>query len=87
MYELGRVYIWQNQFGEMAHLNDTETTVLTRPLAVNTDGGRRIVAQVTDSPAPPGMYTMAEPGDLRPKNPPSGERKINDMFRLTEFNN
>lgn len=91
MYELGPVYIWQNQVGHMAYLNGQETTVRTRPIRCRTTCGRWIVAQVTSSHAPdPRFFVVAVRGDLRPKNPPSGERKILDLFsknRLREFNN
>lgn len=31
MYEIGRVYIWQNVEGKFAHYNGKETTVLGPP--------------------------------------------------------
>ncbi len=85
-YEIGKVYIWQNQVGEMAHLNGTECTV--------TDGvsmhwclisRRWIAGQCTDSPCERGRTYVAEAGDLRPKDPPTGERSILDLFKLPEL--
>lgn len=86
MYEIGRVYIWQNQTHETAHLNGQETTVLSGPATYRTTSGKLIVAQMTDTYPDIGAGVVAAPGDLRPKDRPPGELKIFDMFRLTEFN-
>lgn len=84
MYEIGKVYIWQNCTGLYAHLNGTETTVTGAP-----SSGFDVVTntpthwgQETDTPAffPGASFIWAERGDLRPKNPPPGEQLINEMF-------
>lgn len=83
MYEIGKVYIWQNLVGPMQHLNGTECTVLGPPMLFPglTPG------QLTDTLArdDPTLSIYAERGDLRPKNPPLGERSIMDRFKLPEL--
>lgn len=81
MYEIGKIYIWQNQVGQYAHYNGTECTPV-EPASwwrVN-DDGRMLWAQLVD--CYDGYPMCAERGDLRPKNPPPGERSINDLFKL-----
>lgn len=87
MYEIGRVYIWQNQSGVLAHLNGTETTVVG-PVETHLDliTGKRLQGQATDSTCPrDSNFYFAEAGDLRPKNPPAGERSVLDLFKLPEL--
>lgn len=86
MYEIGRVYIWQNQVGEWAYVNGSETTVLG-PVEEyrGKDSGMLYKGQRVDSPMLLPWHTYAQPGDLRPKNPPPGERKINELFRAPEL--
>lgn len=80
-YKLGQTYIWQNQVGKMAYLNGTECTVLEPP-KVHWCGIKRrdVSGQLVDTPADVG-YFFAEPGDLRPKDPPKGERTVFDLFK------
>lgn len=84
MYEIGRVYVWQNQVGPFACLNGKETTVIG-PLESHWQYPTRI-GQRTDTldPTAPGVL-HAEHGDLRPKNDPKGERGIMDLFKLPEL--
>ena len=78
MYEIGRVYIWQNQ--TRFAINGTECTVLSKPIYfLDDDTGRLEIGQETDTWID-GLQIMAEPGDLRPKSPPSGEQSIRDLF-------
>lgn len=83
MYEIGRVYIWQNQVAGYARINGQETTVTGSAREVRGVDGRVFVGQRTDTPGV--FYTkgfiFAERGDLRPKNPPSGEKSISDLFK------
>jgi hypothetical protein len=85
MYEVDRIYIWQNQVGEFAYLNGRETTVVG-PMTIFQYRGRetRAAGWPTDTPVPNGSvseYIFAGPRDLRRKDPPSGERSILAMFR------
>lgn len=81
MYEIGRVYVWQN-LKSGAHLNGTECVVLgpvRRLRCPNT--GDIWMGQETDTIDPlDGQVVYAEKGKLRPKNPPTGEQKIRSMF-------
>lgn len=80
MYEIGRVYVWQNLV-DAPHMNGVEC-VVTGPLKEwNCAGGGIFMCQETDSIDPhDGEGMLAQPGDLRPKNPPTGEQKIRSMF-------
>lgn len=86
-YEIGVVYVWQNQVGEYSHLNGRETMV-TGPATDAYDAQwRRFRAWPTDTPPvnqrPPGRIDwiqFAEAGDLRRKQPPTGEESILRMF-------
>lgn len=82
MYEIGRVYIWQNQVGVMGHINGTECTLTGSSMRYRSvlDGQWRD-GWPTDTLAPPGLTAFAEPGDLRPRDTPSGERRVLDLFR------
>lgn len=80
MYEIGKVYIWQNQVGELAYINETECTVLGPPLEFLMNDGRLLIGQITDTECTVNGGIFAERGDLRPKNPPPGEQLINEMF-------
>lgn len=89
MYEIGKVYIWQNQIGSMVYLNGTECSVVARPQRVWCVINKlHAWGQQTDSPCPnEGNYYFAEPGDLRPKDPPptTGERSVMDLFRVPKL--
>lgn len=85
-YEVGKVYIWQNQVKTMAFLNGTECVILGNMDShwCEIAGGPRW-GQETDSMDPSDeCYYFAEQGDLRPKNPPPGEQSITNLFKLTE---
>lgn len=88
MYEIGRVYIWQNMPRSWAVLNGQETTVMKKPEATFTSSGGLVTAQMTDTPVPfPGYsakYMAAKPGQLRPKEYPPGERKVRELFNPTK---
>ena len=89
MYEVNKVYIWYNQVGEFAYLNGVECTV-TGPF-------ERFTSAMTNTPEwgwptdtagyPPwdNRVTYAEAGDLREKNPPTGEQSIKNLFKLPEL--
>ena len=81
MYQCGITYIWQNQTGRHAHLNGQETQVTSEYRTFSGIGflGTR-KGWATETPTPYGGFVLAEPGDLRPKNPPSGERKALELF-------
>lgn len=88
MYEINKVYIWQNQVGQYAALNGTETTVVDGPfLPSNENNNKKDNWWETDS-LPPGCtdlnldYMIAFPGDLRLKEPPKGQALILNMFKL-----
>jgi hypothetical protein len=88
-YEVGRVYIWQNQVGDLAHYNGTECTITGPERTFNElYTGLPEKGWPTDTPPPaycaPGTTFYALPGDLRPKNPPPGEQSVLDMFKQTE---
>ena len=89
MYEKGKVYIWQNQVGEHAFLNGTETTIIEGPYYdILFENGYRGISWKTDSkPAQegPGVSMHAFPGDLRLKEPPPGQAKIFEMFKLPQL--
>lgn len=83
MYEIGRVYVWQNRTGDAARLNGQETIVIDRArITKDRITGRIALTQMTDTPSVTnlGGYVSAEHGELRPKNPPPGEQKIRSMF-------
>jgi hypothetical protein len=84
MYEVGRVHIWQNQVGDWAYLNGTETTVTGPPKWYWNLDGKKVLVQSTDTESPiRGHMIGAFPGDLRPRDTPSGERQVFDMFKRT----
>lgn len=89
-YEIGKVYIWQNQVGDMAHLNGLECTVLG-PIERYFDDLSKTwhMGQKTDLSGHDDISGdfdwYADQGDLRPKSPPTGEREIMDMFKETEM--
>jgi hypothetical protein len=91
MYEVGKVYIWQNQVGECAALNGTETTVLEGPFVwITTVTQARQTGWLTDSYLPgeekndPNQM-VAFFGDLRLKDPPNGEKIIMELFKQPEM--
>lgn len=81
MYEIGKVYIWQN-LAKGAHLNGTECTVVGPVKKLLCPVNNEIwMGQETDTVDPrDGKIVYAEAGKLRPKNPPTGEQKIRSMF-------
>ena len=79
MYEVGKVYVLQNCTGMDACLNGTETTVIGPPESYFSAVEDYRFGWPTDSTNAYGPV-MAFPGDLRPKNPPSGEQLIRTMF-------
>jgi hypothetical protein len=85
MYEIGKVYVWRNATGRFAYLSGLETTV-TGPAQwyEQLTTGRVFQGQPTDSQSReyPGSVIMAERGDLVPKDPPTGERSVYDLFKL-----
>lgn len=86
MYEINRIYIWQNLVGKFAHLNGVETTVTGECIVLGLEGGSVIVMWPTDTTIPGSKgecFLFAEKGDLRPKYPPSGEESILSLFTLT----
>lgn len=81
IYEIGRVYIWQNLKID-THLNGKETTVIGNIKKYqDISTGVLYYAQDTDTPPEDGEeFAPAEEGQLRPKFPPSGEKSISEMF-------
>jgi hypothetical protein len=87
-YEIGPVYIWQNQVGAYAFYNGTECRVVgpRQPFLSVLSGGVE-EAWPTDAAPPSGRsYSVfAGPGDLRRRDPPpSGERLVLELFREWE---
>lgn len=82
MYEVGKVYIWQNRVGDAAVLNGMETTVLGKSSGRDLETGEYFNGWQTDTPSSKfsGMNISAKAGELRLKNPPRGEQKIRDLF-------
>lgn len=78
MYEIGKVYIWQNQVDEYEFLNGTECIPIEPPCWYVYNGtfievyGQRVEGEIE---------MVAFRGDLRPKNPPSGEKKVMEQFQ------
>lgn len=73
-YEIGVVYVWQNQVGRLACLNGLECVVIG-PAKTYFGGGDWQYGWPTDSQLPDAMIAhevMAFPGDLRRKQPPTG---------------
>jgi len=81
-YEIGKIYIWQNQVGAAAFRNGSECTVVSAPGYYLASDGKVCEAQVTDAPPiSKGSVVVAMSGDLRPKNPPKGEQSILNAFK------
>jgi len=81
MYEVGKVYIWHGLNNDGAFLNGRETMVTSKPhLVRDPRTGETAMAQSTDTFVNPGRCTAAKLGQLRPKNPPSGKKKVRDLF-------
>lgn len=87
MYQVDRVYIWQNQVGELAYLNGTETTVIDAEMRFLTPEGRSERGWPTDTTkVVDGVVWVyfAQAGDLRPKDLPPGEQSILNLFKQPE---
>jgi len=85
MYEVGKVYIWQNMRKTLASLNGTECTVIGAPKQYKDPDGTLFIGQATDAvhPLVERLGVAATYGTLRPKNPPAGERFIMGLFHST----
>jgi hypothetical protein len=79
MYEVGKIYIWQNCRGRGAHLEGTETRVTSGPIRALTSVGPRYI-QLTDTVDDGGFTVVALAGELRPKHIPAGERETMALF-------
>jgi hypothetical protein len=82
LYEIGRVYVWQNQRWPYESLNGVETTVTgdIEHCEVTGRSGQQTATIWQSSGSP----LIAEAGDLRVKNPPPGELSILDQFKSLE---
>ena len=80
-YEVGKIYVWKNRIGEWSQLNGTETTVIGNVIEASyaNNSSRKALAQETDTIFN-GNIMSADKYSLRPKNPPSGEKSISEMF-------
>lgn len=79
-YALGPVYIWQNCVKEFEKLNGTETIVIGNVQDCEYFGTTVTAqGQLTDTIFN-GTIMAADKHSLRPKNPPSGEKSISEMF-------
>lgn len=78
-YQVGAVYIWQNLVAQHNH-NGKECTIIgsIKEFVCKCDG-KTYIGQATDE-IENGNNIMALKGQLRPKNPPSGEKSISEMF-------
>lgn len=78
-YQVGAVYIWQNLVN-MSEYNGAECTVIGNiEEYLSKYDGKKYIGQMTDE-VMDGCHVMAGKGYLRPKNPPSGEKSISEMF-------
>ena len=85
VYEVGRIYTWQNLEGEFAPLNGAETTVTGYMITYFNKWSKKLE---TGWPTDTICKRNGEPfravalvGHLRPKNePPKGEQIIRDLF-------
>lgn len=88
MYEIGAVYIWQNQVDEYRVLNGSECTVLG-PVEqwVLKHNGEEVEGQTTDTlwHGVNGNNMVAFAGDLHRKFPPTGELSIIELFKQREI--
>jgi len=82
-YEVGKVYVWQNLVGIDECLNGTETVVTGDAEKAHYIGVGPIWVHPTETLLCTGRIAYAAQGALRPKNPPSGEQSIADMFNET----
>lgn len=81
MYEVGKVYIWQNMDGDCEFLNGDETIVIGLPSPAKAEADGQIHMFQYTSTMWDGFRCMAaRAGQLRPKNPPSGEKKVRELF-------
>lgn len=82
LYDVGRVYVWQNLRWPYECLNGLDTTVTDDILHCDVTGRN---GQQTDTIWQcSGSPMIAEAGDLRSKNPPSGELSVLDQFKSPE---
>lgn len=80
-YEIGKIYIWRNTPNVVTRLHGQETTVLSGPIeATRLSDGVRLTCWMTDTKGLRGQPVAATLGQLRLKNPPSGERSVLRMF-------
>jgi len=81
MYEVGKVYVWQN-LREHTSVNGSETTVIGLPekFELKGSGGVTITYCETDTILPDGRVLYATHGELRPKSQPTGEQLVRDLF-------
>lgn len=82
MYEVGKVHVWVRTSPEHSYLIGQETTVKTGIVEFVDINGKIHHGWMTDTPARglEGYFIFAAAGELRPKNPPSGEKSIMDQF-------
>lgn len=80
LYDPNLVYVVVNSDGMFKSLIGTECRVTATTVTYN-DGK---LGQETDIVLH-GLTMFALAGALRPKNPPSGERLINEMFDVKDF--
>lgn len=82
LYEVGRVYVWQNQRWPFERLNGLQTIVTGNIEHFDVIGRN---GQETDTIWQSGGSPMiAEAGDLRAKNPPPGELSVLNQFKCQE---
>lgn len=79
MYEIGKVYIWQNLDGPDIYLNGTETLVMGPMRRCRDQFDNFVMAQLTSTPHVSGRKMGAQRGMLRPKHIPPGEQLISDI--------
>jgi len=82
MYEVGKVYIWQNAF-KAPYINGKECTVIGELTTfIDPINGDEWEGWETDLIDPiVGDNCIAQKCQLRPKHPPSGEQSIYDQFK------
>jgi hypothetical protein len=81
MYQIGKVYTWQNQVGGDEWMNGLETTVTGAKVRYVDVFGAVIEGWPTDMSEQPNCIIIAMPGDLRPRGePPSGEQIVTELF-------
>lgn len=88
MYQIGKVYIWQNMVAINESLNGTECTVIGPPVeATDWLTNLKVLVQETDTltysrvgACHMNVHAHLGKNQLRPKHSPAGEQSVLDLF-------